>query len=115
MVSELLLCSMPKPEKWVKGRKNIFERLEEEIPQNEKIIWMHCASLGEFEQGRPVDRKTEDPISGFQILLTFFSPSGYEVKKDYNRSRLGFLSANGWLTKCKKISWKLYILRWSSL
>ncbi|MBL7708322.1 MAG: 3-deoxy-D-manno-octulosonic acid transferase, partial [Chitinophagaceae bacterium] len=46
-----------KAKKWVTGRKNIFEKLEAAIPTQEKIIWMHCASLGEFEQGRPLLEK----------------------------------------------------------
>ncbi len=72
-----------KAKKWVAGRKNIFERLERVIPSGEKIIWMHCASLGEFEQGRPVIEKLKMIEPGCKILLTFFSPSGYEVQKDY--------------------------------
>ncbi|MEI2739494.1 MAG: glycosyltransferase N-terminal domain-containing protein [Chitinophagaceae bacterium] len=73
----------PKAGKWVKGRKGIFEKLEQTIPKGEKIIWMHCASLGEFEQGRPVLEKLKSQYSGYKFLLTFFSPSGYEVQKDY--------------------------------
>lgn len=73
----------PKAAKWVKGRKNIFKRLEEAIPQNEKIIWMHCASLGEFEQGRPLLEKLRLQYPDYKLLLTFFSPSGYEVQKNY--------------------------------
>lgn len=72
-----------KAKKWVNGRKNIFERLEKAIPANEKIIWMHCASLGEFEQGRPLIERIRELGTGHKILLTFFSPSGYEVQKDY--------------------------------
>lgn len=49
-----------------------------------RLIWMHCASLGEFEQGRPVIEALKEKHPGCQILLTFFSPSGYEVRKDYN-------------------------------
>ncbi len=74
----------------MRGRKNIFERLEKIIPKNvqrnavgEKIIWMHCASLGEFEQGRPLIERIKAQGSSHKILLTFFSPSGYEVKKNY--------------------------------
>ena len=70
---------------WVKGRKGIFEALQASIKKEDKIIWMHCASLGEFEQGRPVLEKLyliKNP--GQKILLTFFSPSGYEVQKDYD-------------------------------
>ena len=73
-----------KAKKWVDGRKNIFERLERAIPKNEKIIWMHCASLGEFEQGRPVLEKIKTQNPNFKFLLTFFSPSGYEVQKNYS-------------------------------
>ena len=70
---------------WVKGRKGIFEALQASIKKEDKIIWMHCASLGEFEQGRPVLEKLnliKNP--GQKILLTFFSPSGYEVQKNYD-------------------------------
>ena len=73
----------PKAKKWVRGRKRIFEKLEEAIPAGEKIIWMHCASLGEFEQGRPVIEKLKALGTGHRILLTFFSPSGYEAQKNY--------------------------------
>ena len=72
-----------KAKKWVKGRKRIFEKLQQAIPPGEKIIWMHCASLGEFEQGRPVIEKLKAQGTGHKILLTFFSPSGYEVQKNY--------------------------------
>ncbi len=67
----------------MQGRKNIFQKLEQAIPQSEKIIWMHCASLGEFEQGRPVIEKLKAQGTGHKILLTFFSPSGYEAQKNY--------------------------------
>lgn len=73
----------PKAKKWVKGRANIFAELEKAIPANEKIVWMHCASLGEFEQGRPVLEKMKPQYPGYKFLLTFFSPSGYKVQKDY--------------------------------
>jgi len=69
---------------WIEGRKNIFDRLSSGFgPQTSKIIWFHCSSLGEFEQGRPVleKLKTQNPDSKF--LLTFFSPSGFEIRKDY--------------------------------
>jgi 3-deoxy-D-manno-octulosonic-acid transferase len=72
-----------KAKKWVKGRKNIFEKLAKVIPANEKIIWVHCASLGEFEQGRPLIEKLRAQTTQHKILLTFFSPSGYEVQKNY--------------------------------
>ncbi len=73
----------PKAKKWVQGRKNIFSRLEQAIPAGEKIIWVHCASLGEFEQGRPVMEQLKTLYPQYKLLLTFFSPSGYEVQKNY--------------------------------
>lgn len=76
----------PKAKKWVEGRKNIFEKLEKAIPPNERVIWIHCASLGEFEQGRPLleNLRADPAASGTKFLLTFFSPSGYEVQKNYS-------------------------------
>jgi 3-deoxy-D-manno-octulosonic-acid transferase len=73
----------PKAKKWVTGRKQLFQRLEAAIPAEIPVIWVHCASLGEFEQGRPVMEKLKALYPGYKILLTFFSPSGYEVQKNY--------------------------------
>jgi len=68
---------------WIRGRKDIFERMEQAIdPSKGPILWMHCASLGEFEQGRPVLEKFKEEYPSYRILLTFFSPSGYEVRKN---------------------------------
>lgn len=72
-----------KAKKWVQGRRQIFRRMEGAIPSGEKLIWMHCASLGEFEQGRPLIEKLRVQAPDHKILLTFFSPSGYEVQKNY--------------------------------
>ena len=58
--------------------------LREEIDRNARYIWFHASSLGEFEQGRPMIEKIKAQYPGYKILLTFFSPSGYEVRKDYN-------------------------------
>jgi 3-deoxy-D-manno-octulosonic-acid transferase len=72
---------------WVKGRENYFDGLEKKIwtklSAGEELIWFHCASLGEFEQGRPVIEKFKVQGSKFKVLLTFFSPSGYEVQQNY--------------------------------
>ena len=73
----------PKAKKWVDGRRNIFSRMREAIKPGQKIIWVHCASLGEFEQGRPVMEALKTTYPDHSILLTFFSPSGYEVQKNY--------------------------------
>jgi 3-deoxy-D-manno-octulosonic-acid transferase len=75
--------SNDKARKWVNGRRNIFKRLREQIPGNEEVIWFHCASLGEFEQGRPVIEAYRKQHPDHKILLTFFSPSGYEIRKNY--------------------------------
>ncbi|MGZ3862784.1 MAG: 3-deoxy-D-manno-octulosonic acid transferase [Bacteroidia bacterium] len=73
---------------WVRGRKNIFGYIEarlneKNISGSSNIIWFHCASLGEFEQGRPVIEKLKAENKDVKIVLTFFSPSGYEIRKDY--------------------------------
>ncbi len=68
---------------WVAGRKNIFEKINSSVKPGEELIWFHCASLGEFEQGRPVMERIKKQEPGVKILLTFFSPSGYEIRKDY--------------------------------
>jgi 3-deoxy-D-manno-octulosonic-acid transferase len=73
-----------KAKQWLAGRKGVFDRLEQTISKQDKIIWFHCASLGEFEQGRPVIEKIKTIYPGYKILITFFSPSGYEVRKNYN-------------------------------
>jgi 3-deoxy-D-manno-octulosonic-acid transferase len=68
---------------WVRGRKGWEKSLEGRFRQEEKTIWVHCASLGEFEQGRPVIEMLKEKSPGSKILLTFFSPSGYEIRKDW--------------------------------
>jgi len=73
-----------KAKQWVNGRRGIFQKLQSEIPKNTSVAWFHCASLGEFEQGRPVIEAFKSIHPEFKILLTFFSPSGYEVRKNYS-------------------------------
>jgi 3-deoxy-D-manno-octulosonic-acid transferase len=69
---------------WVQGRKHWYEKLAEAIHSDDRVIWFHCASLGEFEQGRPVIEEIRLRMPDRKILLTFFSPSGYEKRKDYH-------------------------------
>ena len=69
---------------WVKGRKAIFQKLTEAIKENQDIVWFHCASLGEFEQGKPIIEGYKLKYPKHKILLTFFSPSGYEIRKNYD-------------------------------
>lgn len=72
-----------KASKMIRGRKGWQRNLKEKIIEGKKYIWFHCASLGEFEQGRPLIEKfkTENPEYG--VVLSFFSPSGYEIRKNY--------------------------------
>ncbi len=72
-----------KAQSWIDGRKDIFIRLKETITPGELILWFHASSLGEFEQGRPVIEAIRALSPEYKILLTFFSPSGYELRKDY--------------------------------
>ena len=66
---------------WVKGRKAIFQKLTEATKKDQDIVWFHCASLGEFEQGKPIIEGYKKKQPSHKILLTFFSPSGYEICK----------------------------------
>ena len=68
---------------WVKGRKNIWTEIEQKVNQDDHPVWFHCASLGEFEQGRPVIEEYKKRKPDARILITFFSPSGYLIRKDY--------------------------------
>lgn len=68
---------------WTKGRKNWKTRLFEKIDKNGRYIWIHCASLGEFEQGRPLIEEIKKQHPEYKFVLTFFSPSGYEIRKNY--------------------------------
>jgi len=67
-----------------KGRKQTFADLQAKIKHDRPIVWVHCASLGEFEQGRPIIEAIRKQHSDYRILLTFFSPSGYEIRKNYD-------------------------------
>ena len=73
----------PKAKKWIVGRKNWEQKLRQKINFSTAPIWIHCASLGEFEQGRPIIEKLKEQHKNIKIVLSFFSPSGYEVRKNY--------------------------------
>ena len=73
-----------KPAKMVKGHRDAFELLKSKIDRNARYIWFHAASLGEFEQGRPLIERIRKEYPQYKILQTFFSPSGYEVRKNYD-------------------------------
>ena len=67
----------------MKGHWVVYELLRQQLEKDARYIWFHAASLGEFEQGRPLIEKIRAKYPDYRILLTFFSPSGYEVRKNY--------------------------------
>ena len=73
----------PKAAAWIKGRKELFKELERKIDPQDRIIWLHCASAGELEQGKPVIEALKVQYPGHKILVSFFSPSGYSAGKKY--------------------------------
>ena len=72
----------PKMKLFVDGRTVVFPTLEQKIKVSDKTIWFHAASLGEYEQGLPVIEKIKEQFPLHKIVVTFFSPSGYEVRKN---------------------------------
>jgi 3-deoxy-D-manno-octulosonic-acid transferase len=87
---------------WHKGRKHIFKQLAEAIKQEQNIVWFHCASLGEFEQGKPIIETYKQKYPKHKILLTFFSPSGYEIRKNYKDADWVFYLPTDTETNAKK-------------
>ena len=79
---KIIALFSPKIKLFVEGRKNVFSVLEEKIKAEDKTIWFHSASLGEYEQGLPVIEKIKEKYPSHKIIVTFFSPSGYEVRKN---------------------------------
>ena len=74
---------------WIEGRKDVFEKLEKWRAANSgRVVWFHAASLGEFEQGRPVIEEMKNRDPQLKIVLSFFSPSGYEIRKAYHGADL---------------------------
>ncbi len=79
-----LALFMPKLALFVDGRKDVFEKLKKNITDSDKTIWFHAASLGEYEQGVPVIEKIKEFFPNHKIVISFFSPSGYEIRKKNN-------------------------------
>ena len=73
----------PKARKMWKGGREAFRVLRDKVDSSSRYVWFHAASLGEFEQGRPIMERLRAEHPEYKILLTFFSPSGYEVRKNY--------------------------------
>ena len=72
-----------KVRKMWRGERAAFDVLKQKVDPEAKYVWFHAASLGEFEQGRPIMERLRSEHPEYKILLTFFSPSGYEVRKNY--------------------------------
>lgn len=73
----------PKAKAFYKGRKGLIKKIRAEVERSNPIIWFHCSSVGEFEQARPVMEWYGKNRPQYKILLTFFSPSGYQLRKNY--------------------------------
>lgn len=76
----------PKAKLFYNGQKGLLEKIQQTIDHNAPIIWVHCSSVGEFEQARPIIEWYKSEKSEYKILLTFFSPSGYELRKNYDQA-----------------------------
>ena len=79
---KLVVLFSPKMKLFVDGRKSVFQTLANKIQTSDKTIWFHAASLGEYEQGLPVIEAIKQQFPSHKIVVTFFSPSGYEVRKN---------------------------------
>ena len=74
---------LTKAKRLAKGQKQVWTQIQTRLQPGERRVWIHCASLGEFEQGRPLMEDIRTQYPQYKILVTFFSPSGYELRKDY--------------------------------
>lgn len=81
-VLKIVALFSPKIKLFVSGRKSVFNTLSQKISASNKTIWFHAASLGEYEQGLPVMEQIKEQYPNHKIVVTFFSPSGYEVRKN---------------------------------
>jgi 3-deoxy-D-manno-octulosonic-acid transferase len=81
-ILKIIAIFNPKIKLFVDGRKLVFTTLNSKIEKSDKTIWFHAASLGEYEQGLPVIEKVKEKFPKHKIVVTFFSPSGYEVRKN---------------------------------
>ncbi len=79
---KIIALFSPKMKLFMDGRKSVFQTLADKIQTSDKTIWFHAASLGEYEQGLPVIEAIKQQFPTHKIVITFFSPSGYEVRKN---------------------------------
>ena len=87
-LAHLLALFNPKARLWIDGTKDWESKILKTINPDDRNIWIHCASLGEFEQGRPVIEELKKHDPELKVVLSFFSPSGYEIRKNYDKADL---------------------------
>jgi 3-deoxy-D-manno-octulosonic-acid transferase len=85
-LARILALFNSKARLWVEGTSDWESKITGKIKPGDRNVWIHCASLGEFEQGRPVIEAIKKEHPGIKIVLTFFSPSGYEIRKNYDKA-----------------------------
>lgn len=93
MFKFLLIVVSPlnkKAKLWLQGRKSLFKHIQSKLGKDQQRVWIHAASLGEFEQGRPIIEAIKKQYPEKRIVLTFFSPSGYEIQKNYESADFVF-------------------------
>lgn len=83
---KIAAISNHKAAEWIKGRKNLFENLKEKLDESSSYIWIHSASAGEFEQAKPVIEAIKKKYPLYKVVISFFSPSGYEAGKKYKHA-----------------------------
>lgn len=83
-----------KAKDWIQGRQNLFTRLEQQVNADDRVIWMHCSSAGEFEQGKPIIAALKKQYPNHKIVVSFFSPSGYHVAKNSDADCITYLPAD---------------------
>ncbi|MEA1885826.1 MAG: glycosyltransferase N-terminal domain-containing protein [Bacteroidota bacterium] len=84
----LLIASLfnKKAAAMLRGRRDTFDKIKQSFKNGDRVFWFHCASLGEFEQGRPVIERLKSEEPEVKILLSFYSPSGYEIRNNYDKA-----------------------------
>lgn len=93
----------PKAKLFSDGRRNWESKMLKSVSKDDRIIWVHCSSLGEFEQGRPLMEKIRTDYPNHKLAVSFFSPSGYEVQKDYKGADYIFYLPIDTISNSKKL------------
>ena len=88
---------------WIAGRRNIIKKISDSIEKNTEVVWFYCASLGEFEQAKPILKAYKLKYPNHKILLTFFSPSGFEIKQNTDIANWVFYLPSDTRSNAKKL------------